>query len=316
MANLEDYFGGGVGGVGEFPRLIPSTTYNWPTIETQQTLGGSLADLERIEGFDGDGDTIVLPNGPNGQIQYVDKDGNWSTDGVWNLGVSLGEIHANCDKWVGFRFDGVEAPDDAFQVCAVDQDTIPMTFYFASISQLGVVGNLLSGQIDADFNGTPAWGNPVSTSTASFYRDADGSGNFIIRFQRSASVTDEAQFSSVTGAQVGVKEVIAGPFALYKTAAGNYAGKFQGRLLVGVNLSANSLVDVAINRGDGASAHVGVPMATGAPSGLDGEAVQVLQWKGLIVFSGIGTNIVGVRATAVTDFEAWVDTITEYIFGV
>jgi len=288
------------GNVGAYPILRASQDYNHPNILVAFTIIEPGGALNIMEGFIGDGDAIILPDSPSISIEYFDKDGNSIIDGEWGGGILPTDIDGSCDDWMGFRFDSV---DDVIHVCAVDINTSPNTYFFASITQLGVITVIGSDQINFDFIVGAEWKSPQVSGASSLYRENDGSGNFIIRVNDGGLTTDEAQFSSVDGTQQGLLITATGSTGHYKTPNGNFVGLFQGD-----SADKDGCV-INIGRENGSIA-LSVPNETNIPYGSN-NGVFPMQWKGLIVFGGPSNNnnIFGCKASSVNDFNNFIDAL-------
>jgi len=276
--------------VGAYPVFKADDTY----VGVPSVLAASR-DSHKVGGFSNNGDYIILPTSTSGLIGYYDSTGTQITTSAWGGGLTLAELHANCDHWVGFMLD---ATDNLLYVCAVDLGTTPDTFYFASISAAGSLTNIGNAQVTTDF-ATATNFNSAGSGASALYRTADGTGNLFIRTLVGAGV-EQAEFNISTGALVTDTATILGNIdgVPYKTEIGNY--------IRGCSYSAtNGTTAVYVSGKSDAYIHAGHEL--GMPSAQ--IQLYLLQWGGRIVSAtATATSVIfGPRAFTVAEFDSKVD---------
>lgn len=276
-----------------FPILAADTTYIGP----KSAVVTDGAEIILVGGFVNDGDYFELPSSNTDTLDYFDAAGNQIVAGSWAAGLATTEVNAAADRWVGFMLD---ATDSVVYLCAMTLAT--QTFFIASIDAAGTIAPKGTGFIPPTlFTVEPTWGPGAATGNATIYRDSDGSGNIFIRGNNSTIATEELELSITTGAVVTDTVQIASEIAHYKTASGIYIG----HCLIPANESINRINVASADR----TASLYVPISTGAPGTIGG--LIPLQWNGRVVVGGTVEDLIGVRASEVSVFNAWADAVAE-----
>lgn len=187
-----------------------------------------MADTNRIAGFVGDGDYILLPTGLTASIDYFDE--NMISQPGWP--ISIADVAAvasgNIQRWVNFGFYGSN-----LMVACLDASPTPAQVTFINIDvggNISAVGNTVS--MGADFPTDPGWLNTLNAGGNCLHRLNDAGNMFLI--VNAPEACWQAEFSAADGSVVSAPAKIIdcdlNLGAPYKTANGLYAG----------NLGANS----------------------------------------------------------------------------
>ena len=254
MSDIQDFFGGGVGGdVGIFPTFPNQILTGFPASNA----------LSRMQGFVGDGDFIQLPVNENASIDYLDID-EVSQSG-WPITPAAASTGA--DAWLGFMLDG-----SVLYATLVDLGTTPNTIHTVSINSAGVITSIGTAQLTVDFPDNNWWANGANGRGTSMYRDSFGSGNFnVIQFTDLASnvASREIIINSGSGALIqGTPTLISknndNYNYKYKTPSGVYVGHFDATTSgSSVHMSGPLGVHTTVipsSTGVGAAANTTIPM--------------------------------------------------------
>lgn len=167
----------------------------WPVLKTA-SLGAAQysfgQNANRVEGFNGDGDSIELPSAAVVDIEY------FNSSDVLQFGIALSDVDASANFWIGFFFDA-----GIIYGVAVNTATTPDTFFSFTVDSAGTVVNIGNDQPGVDFNNNlGTWWNDdpgVDSSTIIYRKDGVGSGNIIIQQSSISGVLSEAEINITTG---------------------------------------------------------------------------------------------------------------------
>ena len=272
----------GIDFVGALPVLRPASLGAAVFAEAQTS--------NRLDGFNGDNDYIELPSSAAGTIEYF----NAAEASQW--AVSKANVHANIDDWVGPLFD-----DGKIYVVGVDEDTIPNTYYLASIDSAGAVTNIGSDQPTVDFTTTAAawWTDTIVTAGSTLIqRAAEGSGNIFVR-QTNSNGMEEMEINISTGAIVSDPTVINAnlDYVAWKTSNDLY-------------ISQQNIEPIYMA---GSAGYFEFPLdpATADLIGRYQQNTKAVQWKDRVVFvKSDATVLLGQpRFFSISDFDAWAEAL-------
>lgn len=292
------------GSSGQNELIITGGGSTYPTIQADSTypgalIAGSVSSLTAniVSGFVGDGDYFVLPTTSTATLDYFDKDNVQITASSWGGGLTIAEMSNAGTAWVGFM---LSAADSVIYTVVGKTTTTPDTYYLRKIDAAGTITTIGdTGAGATDFVSIPPiWATPSGNGASSLYREADGSGNFIIRSNQGNEL-QELIISDSTGAVVTDTALAAKTKSLYKTATGIYCGEFE--------LTSDNSVLVRTAGQGGVTDNI-----LSSASGFGAEAAQLmpLQWDGRIVLASNGTGpIFGPRAYLSSRFNAAIDRI-------
>ena len=271
-------------------QVLNSNFFGALPVLTASNLGAAAFDGgqvgNRLDGFNGDGDYIELPISSGTDVEYFNAAGasQWT--------VSITDIDATADEWVGFVFD-----DDRIYIVASNNGTAPDTFYTASVNSAGTVTNIGNAQPSSDF--TTAAGkytaSTINAGSSMVQRDSVGAGNLFVRQFESAGM-QEMEINITTGAIVSDPAVIDSNHnnVSWKTTSGLYS-------------AFSNTQTIAITNGN-TQFTKGLDLAAADAIGLYRTSLKPLQWKNnIIVCSPTSAAVlIDARYFDIATFNEWV----------
>lgn len=265
------------GSVGVFPTFAP---HSGAGVNYNKRDAGN-----RVEGFVGDGDYIVLPL-DTGSIDYF----NSSDVSQSGFPIAPTDIDAASDKWVAWQMTAA----GLIYAVAVDTTTSPHTFYTATINSAGTINNIGNDQASVNFTYlTTYWiGGAAGAPGTTMYRPSDDAGNLFVLSSGDTGLIEVMEIDVSNGAIVSdpafLYESFFGAFNLnYKTPKGNYIGQFSFD-------SGTGLMQMSVFGNSGA-AIVNLDASTGLSTSLL-ECAPIM-WKGYITLATGNSSAIIVGAS-------------------
>ena len=297
MSDIQDFFGGGVGGeVGVFPTLA---------IKTDIPSHSGYGSGRYQEGFSGNGDYIFLGSSSNGSIDYLDSSDVSQTG--WPIAptdvLALGQ-------WSGLRMNSVGT---ALEVVVVNGSTTPNTFQFATIDSGGniTLGSAGAQQPTTDFTSTPIYHASGNSTPCNLYRPSD-TGSYFIRRADTSTFVQELEFDETTGAIIGdtvnIFDASVGPInnivCAYRTPSDTLFGGLA------ISSTQDSMTFTIAKAGTKKISTLNyLPIQTGFPCTTSG--VIFLEWKGYISCGSGSSNLIlkNGKAVEIDNFNGFIDAV-------
>jgi len=256
--------------------------------------------LDRFEGFVGDGDYVVLPDSVSG-VDYFNAAG--VSQSGWPILPAA--INANVDTWVGWMMTSTST----MYSISVDTTTTPHTLYTSSMDSAGTITNIGNEQLGTDFASADYWIDASGVAGTNIFRASDLSGNLFIINTSGGAVVEICEIDITDGSIVSQPTQVY-DFGLgssrihYRTPNGNYCGNFDFNGTYGL-----ALINIA---GDNGQMAIQMGLDNAVPCST--SALAPLMWKGLIsVGSGQAGRIDGGGSKNYTKagFDAAIDAIAK-----
>jgi len=254
-------------------------------------------------------------------IQLCNIDGSFSTDGVWNSGMTVAEAagSANADRWVNFYMD---TTDQMLYMVTTDTSTSPHTNYFSKVNEAGsvtAIGN-------AAYNSTDIGNFFHYNSSLGNLRRAggDGSGNFEMDYMHLASATGSAAppyrgtritINASNGA-LSYASIFPNTYGAMYSLYGTRIGPTANNIIIGFysyrNTTTDSLYGSIANTSNGKGYYY-VEFGSPIVHGLPASSSQMLpfRWRGAYAFANYA-HVYAPANYAEADIHNWADQVGEY----
>ena len=254
-------------------------------------------------------------------IQLCNIDGSFSTDGVWNSGMTVAEAagSANADRWVNFFMDET---DQMLYIVTTDTSTSPHTNYFSKVNEAGsvtAIGNAAYTNTDV--------GNFMhyNASLGHLRRTGgDGSGNFEMDYMHLASATGNAAppyrgtritINASNGA-LSYADIFPNTYGAMYSLTGTGIGPTDNNIIVGFYAQFTSSSDAyygsIANTSNGKGYYyveLGTPSMHGLPQ--SSSTLYPYRWRGQYAIANYA-HMYAPANYAETDLHTWADQLGEY----
>jgi hypothetical protein len=259
--------------------------------------------------------------GMNTAIQLCNIDGSFSTDGVWDSGMTVAEAagSSNADRWVGFYMDET---DEMLYMMTTDTSTSPHTNYFSKVNEAGsvtAIGN--AAYTNTDFGNFFHYNGSLGNLRRA---GGDGSGNFEIDYMHVASATGNAAVpyrgSRITIAAsdgaLSYADIFPSDYGAMYSLYGTRIGPTSNNIIIGFyskySTSSNAYYGSISNTSNGKGyyyAELGTPQDHGLPNGS--STLYPYRWRGQYCIANYA-QMYAPANYAETDIHRWADQVGEY----
>ena len=253
-------------------------------------------------------------------IQLCNIDGSFSSDGVWNSGMTVAEAagSANADRWVNFYMD---TTDQMLYIVTTDTSTSPHTNYFSKVNEAGAVTAIGN----AAYNSTGV-GNffHYNASLGNLRRaGGDGSGNFemdYMHFDGNAGAAPPYRGYTITinatNGALSYAPIFPNTYGAMYSLYGTRIGPTSNNIIIGFysyrNTTTDSLYGSIANTSNGKGYYY-VEFGSPIVHGLPASSSQMLpfRWRGEYAFANYA-HIYAPANYAEADIHNWADQVGEY----